>query len=175
MSMVLSLLSAKNPIDLASGDQKRLPEPEFSVPASLCAASESSERTQSELEAEKTTRRPSGEIAGSPPSNVIDSGGTIEILRSGVSPTGAVLDFQYAVAKPAVKTKKSPATAHATLDELERGRSAVVGAGPSDRCCWTHRSSPTRSPALCQRSSGSLARHRCTTWSRYAGVIGRRF
>src|SRR5262245_47650261 len=65
MSIRFNLPSAKNPTEALSGDQNG--NDAVSVPGSGCAVTESSRRTQScdlpSFNAEKTKRRPSGEMA----------------------------------------------------------------------------------------------------------------
>ena len=104
------------------------------------------------------TFSPSGEIAKEKGSSV--AGVVISSLRSGAAAPG-----RRATARAAAATIESTATA-----DIQRYRSRPAGrpgacaiSPDPARVSAIHRSSRITSPALCQRSSGSFARHRATT------------
>src|SRR5262249_13895923 len=173
-SILLSFPSAKNPIELPPGDQKRPVTP--SVPASGAALEEDSGRSQIELFppaacATKPTRRPSGETARWSKESKEAFSGIVRERRTGLGETSRRRPRSAAADARAARIATA-ATPHA-IRSRRRDDPAATGAGAS-ACdpCAIHLSSLAMSCALCQRSSGSLARQPRTTRSSAGGVIG---
>ena len=88
----------------------------------------------------------------------------------------AAAELRRASAHVAAAARTAPASAPMIAQETRsrRRREATTGAATPacEPACAIHESSLLMSCALCQRSSGSLARHVRTTRSRAGGVIG---
>src|SRR5262245_33739763 len=176
-SIFLSARSAKNPMYRPSGDQKG--RSAASVPAGGRAVESDRLRPQrrlrpAPLQDENTTRVPSGEISTGPALMRVEissppGGGRIEERMTGIG--GGACRASRAP-RPATARARTPAITQDTRSF--RRRAAITGAATPvwDPDSAIQRSSLPRSRALCQRSSGSLARHFRTTRSRAGGDIG---
>src|SRR5262249_12708181 len=86
---------------------------------------------------------------------------------------GVAVHFQIATAvTPASKAARTPVTTHGSDRRPACAVGAAAGAPPRELPAATHFNCDSRSLALCQRSSGSLASARDTIWSSPAGVSG---
>src|ERR1700693_1770329 len=169
-SISLSFPSEKKPIERLSGDQNGNRPP--SVPASAAAAPVRSDWSQSFPPAPKTARSPSGESAiGADSSpviwNVEDSGA----MRNEWIARGALhLIGRRSLARKSAANSAAPAAAQPI--QPRRPRLPVGALLPARETSAIQRSSLPRSPADCQRSSGSLARQVLTTRSNPGGDSG---
>jgi hypothetical protein len=173
-SILFSLPSAKKPRARLSADQKGNIAP--SVPGSAWAVGPSKGRSQSRLRpssplATNAIRWPSGERTGRPYRTlkvVRDGGRRVDwIVRGG----SRVASRQRETDSPARPAAAIDTAAQAMRSRLIR-RARTGGPASPEPASRIHVSSFSRSWALCQRSSGSLARQLATTRSRAGGVSG---
>src|SRR5580704_3765829 len=161
--------SAKNPRDFASADQNGNEPP--SVPSNFLAVKSLKRCTQiaslSLFErAQKATAEPSGAIAGGPEKSPVKSnpvsvgGGRYE--RSVCSGVGErSVSHNTAPSKSAANPAHSPRSSHFAFEEPGAARAGASLA--PEPLVAIQRSSRPISAALCQRASGSFARHPCKT------------
>jgi hypothetical protein len=161
MSNRLSASSAMKAKDRPSGDQNgRRP---LSVPASGRAASESSARSHSCPSAANTSFCPSGDSAN----EVTGPAGAMTCTR--ISAAGCGARDRYPI--PAAATSSNDAAAIDHASHAGPRRDDTAGSCDCAVVC-IHCNSRRTSRAVCQRSSGFLARHAETTRSIASGVRG---
>ncbi len=167
-SMRRSFAREKKTRNRPSGDQKGLSA--VSVPGSARTSSESRSRTRSIILPPaippKTSLRPSGEISKESVSSVRCGG---RIVRS-IGSVTACRGRREVKAMPAATSVASAATAQGSQGRVRGG--TVVVTTPDEGPSPIQPSSRLTSAALCQRSSGSLARHVWTIRSSAGGDMG---
>ena len=154
-----------------SGDQNRRTAP--SVPGSGWASSASIGRTHTWVApclsvAMNATVRPSGAISGDV--GLLSPSGTG--IANFTSCGGSGARFVHATANPIAASAATPHAAHATSSRVLRRTATMAGRPTREPPFAIHWSSAMMSRAVCQRSSGSLARQRDTSRSRAGGVSG---
>ena len=167
--MRFNLPSEKKAISRPSGDQN--PPRASSVPGSRRISRLSSERTAIESLPPSSwrrnrMRRASGESAMIPKMTWPEGGWIVKRVSS----AGACGRRERSTA-PAPMTTASAAIAQANTSRRLRPPARTGGIAP-DEPSAIHFSSLATSPAFCQRSSGSLARHVFTMRSRAGGDMG---